>query len=80
MMWVIEILSDEDKGPFMVNTMAADNLATQGARASAAMVLTYFSWYIWLRHQKDKMASGYFQKINCNFLKMYCKISNIRWQ
>ena len=26
---------------FIVNTMAADDLATEGARSSAAMVLTY---------------------------------------
>ena len=30
----------------MVNTMATDDLATQGARASAAMVLTTFCWNI----------------------------------
>ena len=30
----------------MVNTIAADNLVMQGARASAAMILTWFSWNI----------------------------------
>ena len=27
--------------------MATDDLAAQGARASAAMLLTYFAWIIW---------------------------------
>ena len=36
----------------IVNTMAADDLATRGARASAAMVLTKFSGIFWLQHQK----------------------------
>ena len=31
---------------YMNNNMAADDLATQGARASAAMVLVYFARYI----------------------------------
>ena len=30
----------------MVNTMVADVLVTYGARASAAVVLAYFSWNI----------------------------------
>ena len=31
---------------YIVNIVTADDLATQGARASVAMVLTYFSWNI----------------------------------
>ena len=32
----------------MVNTVATDDLTTQEARVSAAMVLTSFTWYILL--------------------------------
>ena len=41
-MQVVEILNDERLRPwlsYVVNTMADDDLATQGARASAGMVL-----------------------------------------
>ena len=40
---VVEILSNGRQGPtwvYKVNIMAADDLATQGARASATMMLT----------------------------------------
>ena len=45
---VVEILIcgwQENHLSYIVNTMAADDLATQGARASSAMVLTIFSAY-----------------------------------
>ena len=49
---------------FVVNTMVADDLATQGVRVLAAMILTYFSWNIpasasdGLTHWgRDKMAA-----------------------
>ena len=42
---VVEILPCGKQGTiYKVNTMAADDLATQGARASAEMVLTMSSW------------------------------------
>ena len=42
MVYVVDILSCRRQG-LVVNTMAADGLATEGARASAAMVLTCFT-------------------------------------
>ena len=38
----------EAKDPFIlkVNTMASDDLVTQGSRASSAIVLTWFLWNI----------------------------------
>ena len=43
---VVEIIRHRWHGhlSYLVNTTAADDLATQGARASAVMVLTYFLW------------------------------------
>ena len=45
MIQVVEILPQIRQGPthYLVNIMAAGVLATQGARASAAMLLTQFN-------------------------------------
>ena len=37
----------------MINTIDADKLSTQGPRASAAFVLTYFSRNSQLQHQES---------------------------
>ena len=39
----IEILPQGRQGPYIDNIMAADVLSTQGARAPATMILTYFN-------------------------------------
>ena len=42
MAWVIDVRHLEWQEGFIVNIMHADDLVTQGARSSAAMVLTFF--------------------------------------
>ena len=48
MVQIVEILHMEDKDGLscMVNIMASNVLVMQGARASAAIVLTLFPWNI----------------------------------
>ena len=61
LMQVIEILPPRRQGPTYhthVNTMAADDLAPQGARASAAMILTMFPWKTWSPDSKDQENPG----------------------
>ena len=49
-MQVVKILPYGRPRPYKltVNTMATNELVTQGARASAAIVLPYFTWNIWV--------------------------------
>ena len=63
---VVEILPCVKQKPILptyscteVNSMAPDDLVTQGARGSVATLLTWFSWIFWSQHQnfrrvKDK--------------------------
>ena len=53
----------------MINTMAADGLVTQGARASATMILTYFCWNI-----VAQAPEGLRELTHCGLLKPCCYI------
>ena len=44
--WNPSLCKTRNSSSCIVNTMAADGLVMQGARASGAMVLTKFSWNI----------------------------------
>ena len=66
----------------IVNTMAADDLATQVARSSAAMVVSQFSWNIsvsapWGLTIKAWKISldlvGHFEKLTSHLWEIYCK-------
>ena len=48
----IFLIEDKDRLSCMVNAMAADDLATQGARASEAMVSLQLSGILQFQHQK----------------------------
>ena len=45
-LWFLNIKMAQVVEIILVNTMVVDDMAMQGARASAAMVLTYLSWNI----------------------------------
>ena len=46
------VMEAKESLSFIGNTMAADNLAMQGAKASAVIVLAWFAWIFRFQHCK----------------------------